>query len=241
MSSYLQRPFELLKLVRDGIVTHVSDLRSADPRSAYLVDVAIDNLVRTGLVARSADGTLAPTPRLTRTFAGLGVSLSQLAPFTSESVIAAPIFGPPAAPVLKAEVFVLMPFSDELRTVYDGHIKPLVHRLGMTVARADDFFAASSVVSDVWNSIYAARVVIGDCTGRNANVFYEIGVAHTLGKPVILLAQDDADIPFDIRHMRVLIYPPTPAGMVHLEDRLRATILHETSRPTTPTNVADHR
>ena len=241
MMPLMMRPFEFLKLVRDGIITHVSDLRMFDPRSQHFVDGAIENLVRSGLVARSPDGRLSPTPRLHRTFAGLGVSLTQLAPFNSESVITAPVFGPPAAPVLKADVFVLMPFADELKPLYDGHIKPLAHKLGMTVARADDFFAASSIISDVWNSIYAARVVIGDCTGRNANVFYEIGIAHTLGKPVILLAQDSADIPFDIRHIRVLIYAPSAQGMADLEARLRTTILYEMSRPTSMADVLHKR
>jgi hypothetical protein len=39
---------------------------------------------------------------------------------------------------------------------------------------------------DVWNSIYSSSIIIADCTGRNPNVFYELGIAHTLGKPVIL-------------------------------------------------------
>ena len=241
MTLSVPRPFELLKLVRDGTITHVSDLMSADPRSYYLVDATIENLVRVGLISRTPDGRVSPTPRLNKTFTGLGVSLTQLAPFNSESVVAAPVFGPPSPPVLKADVFVLMPFADELRPLYDRHIKPLVHELGLTVARADDFFAASSIVSDVWNSIYAARVVIGDCTGRNANVFYEIGIAHTLGKPVVLLAQDGGDIPFDIQHMRVLNYAPTPEGMAALEAPLRATIMHEMRRPTSLADVLANR
>ena len=72
MTSPGMRPFELLKLVRDGIVTHVADLRRVDPRSHYFVDAAIDNLARTGLIARGADGTISPTARLRRTFVGLG-------------------------------------------------------------------------------------------------------------------------------------------------------------------------
>jgi hypothetical protein len=237
MTPSMARPFELLKLVRDGVITHVSDLRKVDPRTDHFVDRSIENLVRSGLVARGPDGRLSPTPRLHRTFAGLGVSLTQLSPFSSESVIASPIFGPPASPVIKADVFVVMPFANELKPLYDGYIKPAAQTLGLTVARADDFFAASSVVSDVWDSIYAARVVIGDCTGRNANVFYEIGIAHTLGKPVILLAQDSTDIPFDIRHIRVLIYGPSHEGLADLEDRLRTALLYEVSRPTSLADV----
>jgi hypothetical protein len=47
-----------------------------------------------------------------------------------------------------------------------------------------------------------SRVVICDCTGRNPNVFYEIGIAHTLGREVILITQNPEDIPFDLRHLR---------------------------------------
>jgi hypothetical protein len=56
-------------------------------------------------------------------------------------------------------------------------------RLGITSTRADDFFAANSIISDVWNAITDAKVLVADCTGRNPNVFYELGIAHTLGSP----------------------------------------------------------
>lgn len=239
--SLTTRPFELLKLVRDGVVTHVADLRDIDSGTEYQLHATIENLVRTGFIARSADGGLSPTPRLMRTFAGLGVSLTQLAPFNAESVIAAPVFGPPHPPVMKADLFVVMPFADEMKPLYDQHIRPLAAELGITVARADDFFAVASVMTDVWNAIHAAKVVIGDCTGRNANVFYEIGIAHTLGKPVILLTQDGADVPFDLRHIRVLTYDGSAPGMAELRRSLRATIVHEMSRPRSLTDVLNKR
>src|SRR4051812_42959313 len=126
MISPADRPFELLKLIRDGLITHISELRRADPSSYYLTNPVVENLVKIGLVAQSAEGDLAPTPRLKRFFAGLGVSLSKLSPFTSKAVIASPIFGAPVTPLVKADVLVLMPFSDKLRIVYQDHIKTLL-------------------------------------------------------------------------------------------------------------------
>jgi hypothetical protein len=233
MISPTERPFEVLKLIRDGFITHISELRKADARSYYLMDTVVAKLVRLGLVTRSATGKLEPTPRLSRFFAELGVSLTKLSPFnTARSVITTPVFGVPVAPGLKAEVLTLMPFTEELKPVYEDHIKKVVKQLGLTVARADDFFAASAVISDIWNSIYAAKVIIADCTGRNPNVFYEIGIAHTLGKSVVLVARSAEDIPFDVQHLRALIYEYTPRGMEQFETKLQATIQHEISIPT---------
>jgi hypothetical protein len=79
-----------------------------------------------------------------------------------------------------------MAFSPDFKPIYVTHISRVVQKLGLTVGRADDFFTAHFVMADVWTAVYRSRVVIADCTGRNPNVFYEIGMAHTVGKPVIL-------------------------------------------------------
>jgi hypothetical protein len=82
-------------------------------------------------------------------------------------------------------------------------------------------------MSDIWAAICAARIVIADCTGRNPNVFYEIGIAHAVGKPVVLITQDVNDIPFDISHIRYIIYEYTAAGMKLLKKKLEETIKTE--------------
>ena len=69
---------------------------------------------------------------------------------------------------------------------------------------------------------YASSVIIGDVTGRNANVLYELGIAHTVGKPFVLLAQSDKDIPFDLRTHRHIIYEDNEDGYKVLRTRLRA-------------------
>jgi hypothetical protein len=82
------------------------------------------------------------------------------------------------------------------------------------------------VVSDIWNGICNARLIIADCTNRNPNVFYEIGIAHVVGKPVVLITQKQEDAPFDIRHYRMIEYKYTPRGMQEFEFQLEPIVKH---------------
>src|SRR5205807_10503998 len=121
-----------------------------------------------------------------------------------------------------AHVFVLMPFHMALRQIYDGPIRQACRRLKLSVERADDIFSTSEVIEDIWNAIANALIVVADCTGRNPNVFYELGMAHTLGKQVILISQKDEDVPSDIRHIRYIRYRLTAPKS--LENRLFQTL-----------------
>ena len=76
-------------------------------------------------------------------------------------------------------------------------------------------------MGDIWSAINAARIIVADCTGRNPNVMYEIGLAHAIGKYTILLAQSIRDVPFDLRHLRYIIYSNTPDGLIILRQKLR--------------------
>lgn len=71
-------------------------------------------------------------------------------------------------------------------------------------------------MKDVLKSISLADYLIADLTGRNPNVYYELGIAHALMKKVVLLAQDLQDIPFDLKHQRILEYSDTVAGAAKL-------------------------
>jgi hypothetical protein len=66
--------------------------------------------------------------------------------------------------------------------------------------------------------------LIADLTGRNANVFYELGLAHALKKDVILITQKIEDVPFDLRHYRCIVYDNTIRGASKLESGLRGTL-----------------
>ena len=129
------------------------------------------------------------------------------------------------------EVFVVMPFDETMKPVYDDHIRPAVERAGFEVGRGDDFFTSNQVMHDIWAAINDAQIVIADCSGRNPNVFYEVGLCHAIGRDTILLTQDLEDIPFDLRHLRVIRYTYDPRGVKALEDSLTKA-LTTLKRPT---------
>lgn len=120
--------------------------------------------------------------------------------------------------------FVLMPFASHLRPIYEDHVKPVVQSERLSCVRADEIVGSKPITLDIWEKINRARVVIADLTGTNANVFYELGLAHALGKDVILMTQAVSDVPFDLRAIRCIVYEYTPRGMKELEAGLRAAI-----------------
>ncbi|GHV83231.1 hypothetical protein AGMMS50212_05710 [Spirochaetia bacterium] len=122
------------------------------------------------------------------------------------------------------DVFVLMPFDELLKPIYEDHVKKIFKAKQLKIGRADDFFSNGSIISDIWTAIRNAKIIVADCTGRNPNVFYEIGIAHTLSKETVLISQSIEDIPFDLRHLRIIIYEYNPRGMKEFEKKLAKTI-----------------
>lgn len=126
----------------------------------------------------------------------------------------------PANDKLKSQVFVIMPFCTEIEPVYTDHIKKKCNEIGYDCLRADDIFSATNIMNDIWSLIKQSNVIICDCTGRNPNVFYELGLAHAIGRNVICITQNEDDIPFDISSIRYIKYDFTPRGMMKFEDEL---------------------
>lgn len=142
---------------------------------------------------------------------------------------ARPIWGEPARrSQFQNDLFTIMPFRERFDAIYQDVVRPVAADLSLTIKRGDDFSSiGGSVIQDVWAAIYACRAVIVETTEVNANVYYELGIAHTLGKPAILLTQT-ADVeqwPFDIRHLRFLIYEDSPQGTRTLARDLRQRLL----------------
>lgn len=110
--------------------------------------------------------------------------------------------------------FIVMPFSVEsLNVVYEDYVQPtLVDQCRLRSERGDDVFGSDVIMDDITRSIRKARLIIADLTGRNANVFYEVGIAHALNKQVLLMTQSIEDVPFDLRHRRALVYEYSPRG-----------------------------
>lgn len=116
--------------------------------------------------------------------------------------------------------FVIMPFGEKWSTyIYRDYIKPSVESQGLDVKRADDMFGRN-VLEDIWSAIYSSRIVIADISVPNENVFYELGIAHALGKKTIILSQNINRIPFDIRTQRIILYSDDHPGYQKLKREL---------------------
>ncbi len=102
--------------------------------------------------------------------------------------------------------FVMMPFGSWFDRYYQEIYVPAIREAGFEPVRADELFSSGSVVEQIWEQIKKARLLLADLTDRNANVFYELGLAHAAKKPVIFTAPKVEDVPFDLRHLRVIIY-----------------------------------
>lgn len=114
-----------------------------------------------------------------------------------------------------------MPFEDVFEGIWKVVIKPTVEEAGDVCLRADDIFAPGTIIDDVINAIRDADYVISEVTNPNPNVYYELGFAHALEKPVVLLTSDISKLPFDLRHRRVIKYSDTAAGAASLKQSLR--------------------
>lgn len=118
--------------------------------------------------------------------------------------------------VNRSSASVMMPFGAAFDPVYEA-LQSAATEVGLVCRRADEIWENPAIIQDIVNLIDKSFVVVCDCTGRNANVFYEIGIAHTLGREVVLISQVDSDIPFDLRHLRYIRYLDNKEGRQELK------------------------
>jgi hypothetical protein len=102
--------------------------------------------------------------------------------------------------------FVIAPFGREFDLVYRDHIRPTLESAGLTPRRIDESTESAEITSLIQEETVRAHLVVADLSGRNPNVFYEIGFAHANGIPGILLIQDISEAPFDVRQWRMITY-----------------------------------
>jgi len=135
-----------------------------------------------------------------------------------DSLVAIPsptVFNLPQGGPEPDRISVMMPFGAAFDPVWNA-LKASAAEGGWTCQRADDIWQDSVVINDVVGLIACSKVVICDLTGRNANVFYETGIAHTLGREVILITQSEHDVPFDLTHHRYVKYLANSEGLAKL-------------------------
>lgn len=141
-----------------------------------------------------------------------------------KKMIVNPIFQNRETRVNPNDVFVIMPFTEQWsKDVWEQAISVAVKEMGMNPVRADNLYGPN-IMEDIWTGILQSSMVICDTTNRNPNVFYELGIAHTLGKKIILLTQNVDDIPFDLQAYRHVVYETTMSGGSKLRDDIKKYI-----------------
>ncbi|HOD84283.1 MAG TPA: hypothetical protein PKG77_22910 [Phycisphaerae bacterium] len=127
----------------------------------------------------------------------------------------------------------MQPFASPLGDYYEKVYKPAIEKAGLKPVRADaDIFATGKIIDQVWRGIKAAKILVAELTNRNPNVFYELGLAHALRKPVVLISSNEGDVPFDVRHIRVIYYDVMdPFWGQKLLDKVAENIVSAIERP----------
>ncbi len=121
----------------------------------------------------------------------------------------------------KPQAFVVMQFGGRYDEVYDDVVKEVCKSYEIKVLRADEVSGPGLIIGDIIREIFTSQLIIADITPSNPNVYFEVGYALALGKPMILLAQKGTSLPFDVAGFRVLFYEDTIGGKKKLEDGLK--------------------
>jgi hypothetical protein len=116
-------------------------------------------------------------------------------------------------------VFTIMPFTEEFRDVYASYAS-VCKEFGFTAQRTDESDSGERIIPRILDGIRRAAFVIADVTHPSANVFYEIGFAEGLGRPVIVSAKKGTSLPFDIADIPVLYW----SGQEELKEKLRRRV-----------------
>ena len=147
---------------------------------------------------------------------------------------------------VKRTCFVIMPFSptkscNDWDTVYDNLIAPAIRGSGLGYTPERSQIRTGAFISDILSQLNTARVVVADLTDMNPNVFYELGVRHTLKNRTILICQDLKHVPSDLRAYGVVEYAPDLKGLPEFRKRLRLLFHQIEDQPERPDNpVADY-
>ena len=143
--------------------------------------------------------------------------------------------------------FFIAPLGDshsEIRRQTEGIweyvIRPTCEALNYQPMRADLMGGAGSITQDIISALFESDLVIADITNSNPNVMYELGVRHTLAKPVIVLTSTPRSIPFDIASYRALVYQiATPSDAQKLSQELTDSIRRTESEALSASPVLD--
>ena len=105
-----------------------------------------------------------------------------------------------------ARCFVIMPFRAPFDEYFSEIFRPAIERAGLAAVQAGEIFSPGMFMRQIVDGIQSSSVILAELTGRNANVFYELGLAHAYRKPAIMVTQDQEDVPADLQGLRWIGY-----------------------------------
>ncbi|WP_230774581.1 hypothetical protein [Roseiconus lacunae] len=150
---------------------------------------------------------------------GTFVSTAHPSPETAIKITFTPkVFEVPKITPQKDVVAIMMPFGgyDDVHAA----IKAACSNAGLRSFRADDLWEHDTILQDIFDLIFSSEIVIADFSGKNPNVMYETGVAHTLGKHFIPITQNLDHVPSNLQGHRALTYLKNGEGMTALTTEL---------------------
>jgi len=122
------------------------------------------------------------------------------------------------------KVFVVMQYSSPYNELYEDVIKKVCEEFDLNVVRGDETYGPGLILGDIVKQITESRLIIAEISPANPNVFYEVGYAHALNKPTILIAEKATKLPFDVSPFRTLFYENTIAGKKKIEEGFKKHI-----------------
>jgi hypothetical protein len=123
-----------------------------------------------------------------------------------------------------------MPFHESYTPTYAQGIRPALENVAQErgekweCRRSDDIKASGSITREIVTSLHTADLVIADLTGNNPNVFYELGIAHSAGRPTVIITQHKEELPFDINTCRIHPYSTAGDGLDQLANALAVSV-----------------
>ena len=106
--------------------------------------------------------------------------------------------------ILLPKAFILKEFSAQYDSLYTDVIQEVAEDFGIFIYRADEVYKPGLILIDIVPGLIESEIIIAEISSQNPNVYYEFGYAHAIGKPTILLADRDSELPFDISGFRVI-------------------------------------
>jgi hypothetical protein len=120
--------------------------------------------------------------------------------------------------------FVIMPFSEERRVIYDKAIKPACDLAGFAALRVDEVEGVYNINQKIIEHIFESAAIIADLTDWRPNVFYEMGVAHAIDNKTVMIIQEKDDVPFDVHSYSCIKYVQDEKGLDKLAKRLTSAL-----------------